>query len=52
MICASGQKLRSQQQVEHGERRHHHDQRQSAVDRVPLQQQIQRSAQAEKSGKR
>ena len=42
-----GDELRAQQQVQYRERAHHHDQRQRAVDGMPLQQQIQCSRHAQ-----
>ena len=35
------QKFGAEQQVEHGERAHDHDQREGAIDRMALQQQVQ-----------
>jgi hypothetical protein len=45
-----GQELRAQQQVKHGQRGHHHNQRQGAVDGMALEQEVDGSGQAE-SGK-
>ena len=42
-----GQKLGAQQQVEHGQRAHHHDQRERAVDGVALEQEVQCSRHTE-----
>ena len=46
----SGQKLCAQQQVEDGQRGHHHNQRQGAVDGMALEQEVDGPSQAE-SGK-
>ncbi len=46
-----GQKLRAKQQIKHGQRGHHHDQREGAVDGMALEQQIDGPGQAE-SGKK
>jgi hypothetical protein len=42
-----GEKLRAQEQVEHGQRAHHHDERKGAVDGVALQQEVKSSCYAE-----
>ena len=46
-----GEKLRAEQQVEHGQRGHDHDQREGAVDGMGLQQEIDGSGETE-SGKK